>query len=160
MKTSLLSAGVLISFSLSSISLGYQITKNNKAASKFEKYQVPAHLTELEHKFQLADVVMIRDIFPFQKGIGLPWVFGTSEDGNHIIVRIIVTEKELPSDYNERKDAMETAAAGAVGAVLAQFGKGEVSLNDVVVEFISIENILHNTDKSYAIFSNGELTLH
>lgn len=160
MKSSLLSAGVLVSLLLSSVSLAYQLSKNNKAASKFEKYAVPARLTELQHKLELADVAMIRETSPMRDGIGIPRVWGLRDEDGHVGIRIFVSEKNLPSSYDERKKAMEGAAEEAAFSVISQFGKNEISLDDITVEFKSIENLVRENNRNYAIFSNGELTFH
>jgi hypothetical protein len=81
------------------------------------------------------------------------------QDG-HIDIRIFVSEKDLPSGYDERKKAMEAAAEEAAYSVISQFEKKEVSLDDITVEFRSIENMVRENDKNYAVFSHGELTFH
>lgn len=160
MKTSpILTIGVLISMLLSSASLAYQL-KNSKPLSKFGKYNVQLSQTELEHKLELADVRMIQEMSPMQQGISIGRVWGMTDQNKHVVVRIFVSEKYLPSGYDERKKAMEEAAYEAAFAVIGQFDKDEVSLNDVSVAFRSIENMVHNSDKDYAVFANGELTFH
>jgi hypothetical protein len=159
MKTSpLLTVGVLISLLLSSISLAYQV--KSKTPSKFEKYMVPDRQTELEHKLERADVRMIQDMSPMYQGLSIGKVWGVSDQNRQVIVRILVSEKQLPEGYDERKKAMQIAAIEAAASVVGQFEKDEVSYNDVRVEFRSIDDLVRNNDKNYAVYSNGELTFH
>jgi hypothetical protein len=159
MKSRLLSAFVLVSILLSSASLAYQI-KNSRSSSRFAKYNVPLKQTELEHKLELADVNMIQEMSPMRQGIGIARVWAMTDNNSHVVVRIFVSEKNLPSGYDERKKAIEEAAYEAAFAVTSQFGKDEISLSEVSVEFRSIEDMVHNNSKNYAIFANGELTFH
>jgi hypothetical protein len=160
MKTSpLLTIGVFVSMFLSSVSLAFQV-KNSRPSSKFEKYNLPAKQTELQHKLELADVNMIQEMSPMRQGIGIARVWGMTDQNSHVVARIVVSEKDLPSGYDERKKALEEAADEVAFSVIPQFGKGEISLDEITVEFRSIENMVRNSDKNYAIYSNGELTFH
>lgn len=160
-KSSLLTAGVLISLLVSSVSLGFQLSKGrNKVVTKFDKYYVPAQVTELEHRLELADVQMIRQMSPFQYGMSLPQVFGPPKEDGRIHILFTVSEKDLPSSYDERKLALISAADLAAKAVMVQFEKNEVTMKDITVEFQSWENMGHGIQQNYAVFSNGELTFH
>jgi len=134
-------------------------SKTNKDASKFDKYKIPAHITELDHRFTLANMAMVRNLTPMHDGISIPEVWGLSDDDSHVIVRVFVSEKDLPSRYDSRKNAFEETATGAAAMVTAQFNAG-IHLNDIIVEFMSIEGAVHNSNKDYAIYKNGELTFH
>jgi len=110
---------------------------------------------------------MIRDSAAMLDGFGIPFVKDLSNDHQRIIVRVLVSEKDLPRNYEERKYALLVKATSAVGTVGRAF---ELSFEDksathaVKVEFVSIQELVKATDpkqaKTYAEFQDGELTSH
>jgi len=159
MNTAISWTSVGVSLLLSSLSLGFQLNKN-RPAPRFERYRVPARTTELEHKLELAEIEMIREMTPMRNGIGFARVWRVSDDDSHIFVRVLVSDKGLPSNYEERKELLESTAEEVALSVGMQFEKNEVKLNDVTVEFKSFADLARNNDTTYAVFSNGELTFH
>lgn len=162
MRSFLLSAGVVVSVVLSSVSLGYQLKGGARnGAATFAKYAaLPARESELDHRLELADVQMIRESLPMRNGIGYPRVWGMSADNSRVVIRMHVSEQDLPSNHDQLQKALIGAAYDAIIGVSIQFGKDELSSKDITVEFQSIERMLHEKDTIYAVFSNEELTFH
>jgi hypothetical protein len=92
-------------------------------------------------------------------GVGIPKI-RTVTDSGHVFVRVEVSEKYLPPSYDERKKVLNDTAREALVPVLIAFDQGDVSENDITVEFKSIEDMVAGKDRLYAVFSNGELDFH
>ncbi len=152
MKASLSSAVAMIALLLSSLSLALQLHKD-KTASKFDKYAIPAKLTELQYRLDKANIQLISARVPLDRGVMVPFVRKMSDDRKHIFMRAIVSDQDLPSRPEDRKKVLYETGLFAAATVIGQFDEGEVSLNDVTVEFCPI-----GCDKNYAVFDKGELT--
>ena len=75
----------------------------------------------------------------------------------------IVSEKNLPQGYDERKNELLGTAQMALADVSAELDLKYSSATKVVtVQFITIEDMAKNpdSDKIYAEFRSGELTFH
>jgi hypothetical protein len=152
MKASVPSAIALTALLLSSLSLALQLHKD-KTESKFDKYLVPAKLTELQYRLDKANIQVISARLPLDRGVMVPFVRKMSDDRKHVFMRAIVSDQDLPPRPEERKKVLYQTGLFAAMAVMGQFDDGEVSLNDITVEFCSI-----GCEKNYAVFDKGELT--
>ena len=45
---------------------------------------------------------------PTHDGISIPEVWGLSDDDSHVIVRVFVSEKDLPSSFDRRRKRSKT----------------------------------------------------
>lgn len=80
----------------------------------------------------------------------------------------MVSERRLPKDHNELREALIDSAATATGSVESEFDldpeKNPGEKNIVKVQFVSLERTLgKDPDKSKAViaeFENGELAFH
>jgi len=152
MKTSL----ALLALVISSLSLALQL-RGQKPVPPLEKFMVPARLTELEHRMERADVQMIRDSTVMRNGMSVPFIREVTTDHQHIIVRVLISEDDLPKNYDERKKALFGTAVSSSLDVGSEFDLDFSKSNSVVtVQFISLRTL----DKTYAEYKGGELTFH
>src|SRR5438445_8747333 len=101
MKMSLALLALVISLLSQSLQL-----RGQKPVPPLEKFMVPAQLSELEHRMERADIRLIRDSIVMRNGIGIPFIREISADHQHAIVRVLVSEEDLPKNYDERKQAV------------------------------------------------------
>jgi hypothetical protein len=152
MKTSL----VLFALIISSFSLALQV-RGQKPVPPLEKFMVAARLSELDHRTERADVRLIRDSTLMNKGVGVPFIQEVTNDHQRIIVRVLVSEEDLPKTYDERKKELLGAALSSVGVVGSEFDlEFSKATSLVTVQFISLASL----DKTYAENKGGELTFH
>ena len=95
----------LLALVISSLALALQL-KGQKPVPPLEKFMVPARLTDLDRRIERADVRMIRDSTVMRNGIGVPFIREITNDHQHMIVRVLVSEENLPKTYDERKKAL------------------------------------------------------
>jgi hypothetical protein len=160
MKTKLLALALF----LSSLSVGLQI-KTARVTPLFDKYLTTARISDLDYRTLLADNQMIQDAWIMNDGVGLPHVWGLSDDHQRIICRVDVSEKNLPKSHEEQKKLLEQRAWEATAGVYGVFdlGKlGDKAANHAVkVEFISIDSLAKKGKvEAYAEFNDGQLTFH
>ena len=159
MKTPLL----VLALVLSSLSLGLQL-KNVRTTPLFDKYLVPARISDYDYRKVLADTRMIQDSSIMNNGVGVPYIFSLSDDHQHIICRVDVSEKDLPKSHDEQKKVLDQTAWMAVGDVALAFDLVEDKSmpHAVKVEFRSIEQMFNKSAQpgNYAEFSDGQLTFH
>jgi hypothetical protein len=159
MKTPLL----VLALVLSSLSLGLQL-KNVRTTPLFDKYLVPARISDYDYRKVLADTRMIQDSAIMNNGVGVPFVFRLSDDHQRIICRVDVSEKDLPKSHDEQKKVLDQTAWMAVGDVASAFDLVEDKSmpHAVKVEFRSIEGMVKKgaEAENYAEFSDGQLTFH
>jgi hypothetical protein len=152
----------LLALVISLLSLALQL-RGQKPVSPLEKFTVPARMSELEHRLERADVLLIRESIVMRNGIGIPFIREITPDMQHIIVRALVSEEDLPKAHEERKKVLLNTALLSVGTVGSEFDlKFPSSTNAVTVQFISITDMVKqaDTDKTYAEYKGGELTFH
>jgi len=153
----------LLALVLSSLALALQL-KGQKPVPPLEKFMVPARMTDLDRRMERADVRMIRDSTVMRNGIGVPFIREITNDHQHMIVRVLVSEENLPKTYDERKKALFASAFESVSTIAAEFDLQFPSpaVNVVTVQFVSITDIVKgaNADKTYAEYRGGELTFH
>ncbi len=167
MKTSIATLALL----LSSLSLALQIKKSNPI-SPFDKFMVPAKISELDYHAVRANQDMIKGYVDIPNGIGVPEISALSDDHRRIIVKAVVYEKHLPKDHDELKNALLFTAYRAIGSVASEF---DLNTDDksahraVRMEFLSNHSGLKDTPNGvvgfvpstvYADFTDGELTFH
>jgi hypothetical protein len=152
MKMSLALLAIVISL----FSLALQL-RGQKPIPPLEKFMVPAQVSELERRMERADMSLIRDSIVMRNGIGVPFIREIAADHQHAIVRVLVSEKDLPKNYDERrKELLETAMLSSID-VGSEFDLDFPRSNSVVtVQFISLGTL----DKTYAEYKGGELTFH
>ena len=159
MKTPLL----VLALVLSSLSLGLQI-KNVRTVPLFDKYLVPARISDYDYRKMQADTKMIQDDAIMNDGVGVPFVFRLSDDHQRIICRVDVSEKDLPKSHDEQKKVLEQKAWMAIGDVASAFDivEDKSVTHAVKIEFRSIEGMVKKgaEAENYAEFSDGQLTFH
>ncbi len=159
MKTMMIAAALLLSI----LSLAFQVAKR-KPAPIFEKYLVPASVSDFDYRVMRAQESMTREAIAMRDGIGVPFIRELGADHQRIIVRVFVSEKDLPKTYDERKKALLMTGFGAAASVLSEFDfkLDPEDYHAVTVEFMSIEQLVKDSAKGkpYAEFANGELTFH
>jgi hypothetical protein len=159
MKTPLL----VLALVLSSLSLGLQL-KNVRTAPLFDKYLVPARMSDYDYRKVLADTRMIQDSAIMNNIVGVPYVFRLTDDHQRIICRVDVSEKDLPKSHDEQKKVLDQTAWMAVGDVASAFDLVEDKSmpHAVKVEFRSIEGMVKKgaEAENYAEFSDGQVTFH
>ena len=160
MKTTL----IVLALLLSSLSLGLQL-KTARATPFFDKYLLPARISDLDYRTLQANNEIIQNSWIMNDGLGLPRVWGLSDDHQRIICRVDVSEKDLPKSHEEQKKVLEQTALSAVSGVYGVFGLGKLgdkaATNAVKVEFMSIDSFAkEGKPKAYAEFSDGQLTFH
>lgn len=152
----------VVALALSLLSLGFQAHKA-KPAARFDKFVVPASISEFDYKAMQADQQMIRNAIEAKDGIGVPFVRKITDDRQRIVVRVLISEQSLPTGYDARKKALYTTAQYAAFLVASEFGltdHGIQQVNDtVLVEFIELSK-LPQDDKPYAEYVRGELIVH
>jgi len=151
MKTSVSSVVAVVALLVSSGSLALQL-RRDKTVAKFDKYLVPANLTELQYRLDQANIQIISARASLDRGVMLPSVRKISDDHKHILMRATISEEDLPSRADDRKKVLYETGLFAAMAVMGQFDEGELSLNDITVEFCPI-----GCKKNYAVFDKGEL---
>ncbi|SRR6266581_498987 len=152
----------LLALVISSLSLGLQL-KGQKPLPPLEKFMVPARLTELNHRMERADMLMIRNSIVMRNGIGVPFVREITDDYEHIVVRALVSEKDLPKTYDERKEALMDTVALSITLVASEFDLESRTVTKVVsVQFVSTSATIRelNAGKTFAEYKGGELTFH
>jgi len=152
----------LLALVISSFSLALQL-RGQKPVPPLEKFMVPARLSELDHRMERADVLMIRESIVMRRGIGVPFIREITDDGQHIIVRALVSEEDLPKAYDERKKALFDTAALSLAMVASEFDlESRTVTNVVIVQFVSVGATIKelNAGKTYAEYRGGELTFH
>ena len=110
----------VVALALSLVSLGFQ-AHNAKPAARFDKFMVPASITEFDYNVLAANQQMIQNSMIVQKGMAAPFVMKVTDDHQRLIVRVDVSEEDLPKGYDERKKALLLKATMAVGVVITQF---------------------------------------
>jgi hypothetical protein len=90
---------------LSSVSLRLQLQKT-RPAHLFERYLGPVKMSDYEYRTLVADQQMIKDFLDMNNGMGVPFVREPKDDHQTILCRMLVSEKHLPSSYDERKKAL------------------------------------------------------
>ena len=158
MKTSL----TLVALVISSLSLALHL-RGQKLLPPLEKFLVPARMSELDHRMERADVRLIRDSTLMHNGVAVPFIHEITDDHQHIVVRVLVLEKDLPKAYEERKQTLSETAMLSLADVASEIDlKVSSARNVVIVQFVSIEDLAKNvnTDKTYAEYKGGELTFH
>ena len=146
----------LLALVISSLSLALQL-RGQKPVPPLEKFMVPAQLSELEHRMERADIRLIRDSIVMRNGIGIPFIREISADHQHAIVRVLVSEEDLPKNYDERKKAVLGTAMSSCLDVGWEFDVDfPKSTSIVTVQFISLGTL----SKTYAEYKGGELTFH
>jgi len=152
----------LLAVVISSLSLAWQL-KGQKPVPPLEKFMVPSQSTELGVRLQQADIRMMRDSVAMSQGIGVPFVRDMTSDHQHLIVRTLVSEQDLPQGYDERKKALMMTALLALGDVSAELDlEYSAASKLIVVEFVSAGELVKkpNNNKIYAEYRGGELTFH
>jgi hypothetical protein len=160
MKTVMLALALL----LSSLSLALQL-KTTRTASPFEKYLVTARISDLDYRTLVADNEIIQNSWIMNDGLGLPHVWGLSDDHQEIICRVDVSEKSLPKSHEEQKKLLEGAAFSATSGVYSAFDLDKLgdkaATHAVKVEFMNIDSLAKEGKLVvYAEFSDGQLTFH
>ena len=155
----------------SSLSLALQLKKPSPSPV-FDKFLVPAKISELDYLAVRANQDMIRDYTDTPDGVGVPRIVQLSDDHRRIIVRAVVSEKRLPKDHDELKKVLLVTASQAVASVALEFGLSfdDKSADRIVrVEFTTIDSRLKSTPNGvegyvgshpYADFTDGELAFH
>jgi hypothetical protein len=163
MKTSMVVTSLLLSIA----SLAFQVAKPKpKPAPVFEKYFGPATISEFDYHVMRVDEDMTRNSMVMLKGIAAPFIRKLSDDRQRVIVRVLVSEEDLPKAYDERKAALLHTAYSAASSVYSEFdlNPDQKGFSAVTVEFMSIEQLVKGKDsnkaKPYAEFTNDELTFH
>jgi hypothetical protein len=147
----------VVALALSLVSLGFQ-AHNAKPAARFDKFMGPASISEFDYRVMTANQEMIQNSMILQEGMAAPFVYKVTDDHQRLIVRVDVSEKDLPSGYDERKKALLLKATMAVGVVIAQFDSA--TRDAVSVEFMTFDQIVKGDKKPYAEYVKGELTFH
>lgn len=146
----------MIAIVISSLSLALQL-RGQKPVPPLEKFMVPAQLSELERRMERADALLIRDSIVMSNGIGVPFIREITADHQHAIVRVLVSEKDLPKNYDERKKELLSTAMLSSIDVGSEFDLEFPKSNSVViVQFMSLGSL----GKTYAEYKDGELTFH
>ena len=110
MKTNrLVVLGVVLSLLMCAAALALQI-KNETEFGSFAKYARPLQLSELEYRKFYALFLMAADYIPENKGVALPDRITISENGSTSIVNVCVVSADLPTQYEERKEHLNTRA--------------------------------------------------
>ena len=160
MKTTMVAAALLFS----SLSLALQL-RQSRPAPIFDKFAVPAAVSDFEYRATNANIMMIRDAAPLYEGAGIPFIRQLSDDHQTIVIRVLVSEKELPKSYEERKNVLLTKAVNSAGDVGGAFDlnfASKATMHAVRVEFVSIHDLVDNPThpKIYAEWKDEELTFH
>jgi len=143
--------GIFTLMILSGILLAAQTSPD---VSKFEDFSRPAEWTELERKFLLSEVRMIRDMLPIQGGMECGRVQGLSEDGQRVAIRVPVLARELPEEMERRKEVLLRKANVTARSVILEF-MPRLQGKDVEIEFVGFgaEGM-----KTVAVFREGEVS--
>jgi hypothetical protein len=151
---------------LSSLALALALQlKTSKPSPIFDKFAVPAAISEFEYRATSANIPMIRDAAPMYEGVGIPFIKQLSSDHQTVVIRVLVSEKELPKDYEERKKVLLIKAANSVADVAAAFDLNlgdKAAIHAVRAEFVSIHDLVDNPThpKIYAEWKDEERTFH
>jgi hypothetical protein len=154
----------ILALFVSLLSLGSQL-KGPKSTAYFDKFLVPAKVSDFQHRMDLAnlDAVRERQDYTMWNGIGTPLVVGLTDDHKKIIVRPTVVESELPKEHEGLRTALYSVAYSAQGSVARNFDlTTDEASHVVIVQFWRMGNPQHAKDWSpiYAEFADGELTFH
>jgi hypothetical protein len=150
----------VIALALSLVSLGFQAHKA-KPTARFDRFIVPANLSEYDYRIMQANQHMIRESIDMRNGMGVPFVKRITDDHQRLIVWVLVEEDHLPTGYDERKKALLYKAIDVSSTVASEFDlPSEQYVDAVSVEFMSIGRLVKDDKKPYAEYVKGELMLH
>jgi hypothetical protein len=150
----------VIALALSLVSLGFQ-AHNAKPTARFDKFFVPASISEFDYRVMAANQRMIRESIVMQNGMDVPYVKRLSDDHQKLIAWVLVSEEDLPKGYDERKKALLHKAIGTATFVGSEFDMAREQYMDAVsVEFWTFDQLVKNAKKPYAEYVKGELILH
>jgi hypothetical protein len=150
----------LLALVISTLSLALQL-RGQKPVQPLEKFMVPAQLNDLGQRLERADVRMIRDSIAMSQGVGVPFIREITADHQHLIVRVFVSEQELPRLFDQRQQLLITTALLAQTDIASELDLEYSSAAKlVIVQFVSIQAGKGKLDKTYAEFRGGELTFH
>lgn len=163
MKSSLVALALVLS--AASIAMQMHAARSSRPLDKFF---VPTKMSEAELRGYVADIAMMRNQFPSDDGIGVPFVHYVDIVHQQITVWVLVSEPKLPKEHNGLRVALILSATAATAAVESEFDlhpeKNPGEKNIVKVQFVSLQRTLEKeTDKSKAViaeFENGELAFH
>jgi hypothetical protein len=154
----------LLALFVSLVSLGSQL-KGSKSATHFDKFLVPAKLSDFQHRLELAnlDAVRERQDYTMWSGMGTPMVVGLTDDHKKIIVRVPILESDLPREHAGLENALHSVAYTAQLSVALNFDlTTEEASHVVLVQFWRIANPEHVKGWSplYAEFADDKVTFH
>src|SRR3974390_1841685 len=90
---------------LSILSLGLQV-RSSKAVPFFDKYLRPAQISEFDYRVIQFHEQTMHEATEMRNGIGPPFIKKLSDDHKRLIVRILVSEEDLPTGFDARKKAL------------------------------------------------------
>jgi hypothetical protein len=150
----------VVALALSLVSLGFQ-ARNAKPAPLFDKFLVPAQISDFDYRVMAANQRMIRESIVMQNGMGVPFVKKVADDHQKLIVWVFISPKDLPNGYDERKKALLNEAIEVAVGVGKEFDLSDEKRKDAVsVEFWTFDQLIKNTKKPYAEYVEGELLVH
>lgn len=147
---------------ISSLSLAWQI-HSQKAPSKMAAYLVPARMTELDRKMELAQIEMIRHAALSSEGLGIPQVLRVNPDDDSIVIQVDVWPADLPQAHDKQREKLLGTAVFAVGSVTDQFDtqKHEITADNVEVIFLDLmASVKSGKRQIFATYKNDELSFH
>jgi hypothetical protein len=155
---------LVLALFLSSLSLGLQL-KTARTTPFFDRYLGAARISDLDYRTLRADNEIIQNSWIMNDGLGLPHVWGLSDDHQQIICRVDVSEKDLPKSHEDQKRLLENAAASATSGVYVAFDLDKLgdkaATHAVKVQFMSIDSLAKEGKLvAYAEYSDGQLTFH
>jgi hypothetical protein len=127
--------------------------QTGSGVSRFEEFLRPAEWTELQRKFLMSEVRMVRDMLPAQAGMECGRVQGLSEDGQRVVVRVHVIEGDLPEEPEPRKEVLTRKANVTARSVILEF-MPMLQAKDIEIEFVDFDA---GGMKSVATFKDGVL---
>ena len=164
MKTNrFLVMGVVLSVVMSATSLALQIKGKNGVFQRFNKNLA---LSEMDWRIVKMDVQFLQDMIPKDHGLGVTSFHRLSKDYSTITLRREVYEKDLPSDFEQRK-ALLTYAAIIPLATTNGFFPG-INDSNIELEYFDTMKSVGATTRSgqipkegglVAVFKNGQLTM-
>ena len=151
----------LVALALSLVSLGFQAYKP-KPSPRFDKFMVPASISDFDYRVMGADQALIRDSIGMRNGMGVPFVKKVSDDHQKLIAWVLISPEDLPRGYDERKKALLVEAMEVAIDVGSEFDlSGEQSIDGVGVEFRTFDQLIEPPQrKPYAEYVKGELIVH
>jgi hypothetical protein len=145
---------------ISSFSLAWQI-RSQQRPSKMSAYLVPARMTELDRKMELAQIEMIRHTALSSEGMGIPWVNTVNPDDDSVVIRVDVSQANLPQAHDKQREKLLFTAVFAVLSVTDQFDtqKHEIGADNVEVIFVDLmASVKSGKQQIFATYKNGELS--